>query len=547
MPLEEKFLKRAIMHLTAFGDTDIFPAPFEFRFFADESDKIISNLAKFDTSQHTPTSAFECLSPKATLSFRIAHQLYPIDTLLYTACAIEIAPAIEAMRLDRVKGPFSYRFIENDEEPRFFADSSSYHDWLCHIKEKFADEEPFSDYRYVLETDISDFYSRIYFHRLEHVLDDCGAPNSTRRLIENIIKSTRARQSYGLPVGSAASRILAEGLLIDTDRMVEQRADDYSRYVDDFRIIVKHQSDVHSLLCQLAEHLMLTEGLSLNASKTRSYSTTDGLKLIDAKLTDVFNDQEIVKLNIYIKSVYSDEDVSVEDIEDIEAIDLIEKLKEVSGRVNADYTAIRVILKALRAVIVDDPISLIKNHINLLYYTPRDFCILIGGIAQRQPGIAPEIAELLVEYICQEPYKDMALSRIWTSHLFTVQALPITELLRTKMKLTQTPIERRHDLLLRGILGDRSFFRSQKTKFDEASNWEKPALMLAASCLSTSEYKTWIDSIKNHFNDPNAEIYRKWLTSNQDELFNKIKENYIIKTKSEKIADLLDDITDTVD
>jgi hypothetical protein len=536
--LEKRSLERAVLHLTSLGDTDIFPSPFEFKFYELEQESLVDLLKDLNTGSHTPTSAFECLCPKGTLSFRIAHQLFPIDMLLYTAAVIQISPALEEMKLEGEKGPFAYRFIDDDENPRLFLASSSYHDWLCHLREKFASGSQFDDISYVIETDISDFYSRIYFHRLEHVFDDCGAPNQVRRVIEKIIKATRARQSYGLPVGSSASRILAEALLADTDRMIADIAADYSRYVDDFRIVVNHQADVHSVLCKLAEHLMLTEGLSLNASKTRSYTTTDGVKNIDAKLSDVFNDEELVKLNQYIRAVYDDDDVSVEDIEDVSAADLISKLSDVSKRSPADYTALRVILKALRAVEIEDPVKFTRDFIDLLYHLPRDFCILVGGAAQRAPEKSAEIADILVGSIMEAPFRDMALSRIWVAHLFVAQAVPVDENLRTRMSLTRTAVERRQDLLLLGLLRNRSFFRAQKTKFDEANAWEKPALMFGASCLSKSEYETWLDTIKAHITDPAGDLYRKWLADNQENLYDLIRVDFRIKTKAEKISEI---------
>jgi hypothetical protein len=541
---DQKAVRRAINHLASLGDTDIFPPPFEFLFYREEADTISDVASKLDASQYKPKSCFETLTPKSGLSFRIAHQLYPADTLLYTAAVIEIGPAIEAIRLSVSDGPFSYRFIADDEEPRLFSDSSSFHDWLAHQKELLSDENPFADVRYIIETDISDFYARVYFHRIEHVLDDCDAPNSVRKIIEGIIKFSRARQSHGLPVGTSASRLLAEGLLNDTDRMLISRSDAYTRYVDDFRIVVKHQSEVHATLCKLAEHLMLTEGLSLNASKTRTYSTDSASELIDDKLSDIFNDDELVRLGQYIRAVYDEEDISIEDIEDVDPLELSKKLAEILHRDNVDYTAVRVILKALRAVTYPNPESFVKSFSQLLYYTPRDFCILIGSMTQRLPNSAPAIATILVDLLKQSPYAEMAISRIWVTHLFTAQALPIDHKLLQDLNLTSSVIERRQHLLLRGILRDRAFFRELKTRFDEASDWEKPALMYGASCLAKGEYSTWLDTIKDHVNDPFADTYRKWLLSNRESLFDKLKTQFFVKSKIEILAEAFEDISD---
>ncbi|MDY7098451.1 MAG: RNA-directed DNA polymerase [Pseudomonadota bacterium] len=542
MALEEKSVRRAIKHLVTLGDTDIFPIPFEFSFYRECENDIVQRLTTLQAGSHTPTSAFECLSPKGNLSFRIAHQLFPVDTLLYTAAVIQIAPLLEALKLPSENGPFAYRFIDDDDEPRLFARSSNFHDWLLHLKGVFLPEDAFSDAKYVLETDISDFYARIYFHRLEHVLDDCEAPNQVRKIIEKIIKETRARQSHGLPVGTSASRILAEALLVDTDQMLEMRSVAYSRYVDDFRIVVDHQGEVHSILCNLAEHLMLTEGLSLNANKTRTYTSNEAVDFIDAKLTDVFSDEELQRLNLYIAAVYDDEDISVEDVDDVDPENLISKLRDALDPKKVDYTAIKVILKVLRAVEIENPIGFIDQFIELVYHTPRDFCLLVGGLAQRHADLRDQIANKLVSTIQTAPFKDMSLSRIWVGHLFVTQALPITEASRVALNLTRTEIEQRQDLLLRGLLNERPFFRAQKTKFDAASEWAKPALMLGAACLSTSEYTTWLETIKAHHSDPTSDIFRKWLKENQADVWNALKYDYIIKTRAEKIAELFGEV-----
>lgn len=543
MALDSKALKRAIHHLFTLGDTDIFPTPFEFSFYAECQDQLVPVLETLEAGSYTPTSAFECLSPKGNLSFRIAHQLYPLDTLLYTAAVIQIAPSLEELKLPPDTGPFAYRFISEDDNPRLFVRSSNFHDWLLHLKEMFQTKEAFSDVKYVLETDISDFYARIYFHRLEHILDDSNCPNQVRKIIEKIIKDTRARQSYGLPVGTSASRILAEALLIDTDTMLQNRASAYSRYVDDFRIVLDHQSDVHSVLCNLAEHLMLTEGLSLNANKTRSYTSDQGVENIEAKLGDVFTDSELEKLNLYISAVYSDEDLSVEDVEDVDPINLIEKLQEALDPKRVDYTAIKVILKVLRAVTIQTPVDFIDKYIELLYHTPRDFCLLVGGLAQRNPDAASAIADRLVQTIKSAPFKDMALSRIWVGHLFVTQALPISEQIREVLDTKSTELELRQDFLLRGLLKDRAYFRAQKTKFDAANEWCKPALMLGAACLSTSEYKTWLETIKGHYSDPTSDIYRSWLKENQEVVWDSLRYDYIIKTRAEKMSEMFSEWT----
>jgi hypothetical protein len=528
-----KATNRAILHLAQLADTDILPPLFEFKFFSDCTSAICTKLEGLNFTDYRPRSCFEVLSPKTRLSFRIAHQLYPTDTLLYTAAVIEVGPAIEGMRLPTDDGPFSYRYVDDDSNPQLYSTSGTYHDWLLKVQELCAKHNPFEAPKSVIETDIADFYPRVYFHRIEHILDDCGAANSVRKIIEGIIKFSRAHQSHGLPVGTAASRLLAEGLMNDTDRMLHARGLPYARYVDDFRIIATNDTEAHSALCRLAEHLMLTEGFSLNAAKTKILSTEQESQFIDDRLTDVFTSGEYAELNRYFQLVYDGEDVSAEDIEGIEANVLVDKLAEIMKRDTIDYASVKVILKALRAVEVDDPISILQTFSELIYYTPRDFCILLGTLAQRHPDRTGELGELLVDIVTQQPFSDMSLSRLWVAHLFVSQALPITGALLAKQDLTKNVIERRQALLLRGILNDRAYFREQKTKFHEVSDWEKSALLLAMSCLAKSEYETWLGLVKDQYGDVLRDEYIKWLRQNRTSLFEKLRTDFIVKPREQ--------------
>ena len=533
--LKEKDVRRALLHLTSIGDTDIFPAPFEYHFYRETADKIVAEAGKVDFGKFRPRGAVELLTPKGSLSFRIAHQLYPADTVLYTAAVLEIAGDVEKMRQPVERGPFSYRYIDDENEARIFASNSSYHDWIQHLSSVYEKHKKGSK-KVVIESDISDFYSRIYFHRIEHVLDDVGARNPVRKIIEGIIKFSRGRQSHGLPVGSTASRVLAEGLLNDTDVTMADDVLEFSRYVDDFRMVCLDEVDGHSTVCKLAEHLMLTEGLSLNSSKTRMYSVDAGLKDCERKLSDVLNDEDVVEVSRYIRRVYEAEDASVEDIDDVDPQRIVDRVRELVNREPVDYGALKVLLRALRATGCDNAAEFVGEFGQLLYYLPRDFCLLAGALAQRHQGDGERIAEALVEGCNKAPAKEIILAKVWVAHLFVAQALPVTKKLLKALKLGDSTLEKRSAYLIKGLLRDRSFFRAHKTSFTETSDWVKSALLFGASCMSRSEYATWLDTIKDHYDDPFAPTYLKWLKDNQGNLYEKIREDFKIQSRAEKIA-----------
>lgn len=540
--MDEAHFKRAILLLADLGDTDILPPLFEFQFFKEAADPVVKKLLSFAPGAYNPVGVFEVLSPKTQTSFRIAHQLYATDALLFTAAAIEIAGAIDQARLGPEHGAFSYRFDSDATSPSLFTDECTYHEWLISISNMCEPEEAFSNDVLVLETDISDFYGRIYFHRIEHVLDDVEAANAPRKVVENIIKNSRARQSHGLPVGGAASRIVAEGVLIDVDTMLRREGFKFTRFVDDFRIVVESPAQAHTALCRLAEHLMLTEGLSLNAAKTRIVSASTVKDEIDNSFSEVFTNEERNGLERYFQAIYDSEDVaeSIADAMDIDT--LIRKLEKALKLEKIDYTSVKLILRALRANPMENPERLIDQFSQLLYFALRDFCMLLGAQAQKVPEHAELIADKLLIVVATSPFKDMALVRIWVNHLFVAGALPITDARMSQLEFGSTQIERRQNILLRGRLKDRAFFREAKTRFGDLSEWEKPAVMLGASCLAASEYDTWLGFCKNKSTNIIFDEYISWLKTNRSNLLEKLDQSFVIKSRNERISEIFGDI-----
>ena len=72
------------------------------------------------------------------------------------------------------------------------------------------------------------------------------------------------RDSYGLPVGGNASRLLAEAALIDIDRYLISQNITYVRFVDDFRIFAEN-TDQAAYFFQVLQSRLAEDGLTLNS------------------------------------------------------------------------------------------------------------------------------------------------------------------------------------------------------------------------------------------------------------------------------------------
>ncbi len=79
--------------------------------------------------------------------------------------------------------------------------------------------------------DIADFYPRIYQHRLQNVVETVASSQHVRDvgrvLAKKLIGNLMGRNSYGIPIGPYASRLLAEAILIDVDSFLQTRNVDF--------------------------------------------------------------------------------------------------------------------------------------------------------------------------------------------------------------------------------------------------------------------------------------------------------------------------------
>ncbi|TIP83847.1 MAG: hypothetical protein E5X60_32070, partial [Mesorhizobium sp.] len=282
-------LEKAIQHLCKYGDTDVFPHLPELAFFRDESAAVVEELKQLDLDVYNPGGAFEALAPKSRYGFRITHQLGAVDTVLLLAAVIEIGPLIETRR-PSAQGleAFSYRF-DDTIEGSLFLQNRTYKDWL-HAQQSRVQGS--LKIKQVVLTDISDFYARINFHRLENLLDEAAPGHGAAKYIRKTIKVIRAKQSFGLPVGGTAARLLAELALSDTDKALMDHGISVTRFVDDFRIFLNAGDDPYDVLSFLAQQLSINEGLSLNAAKTRVMSRAEYTGKLKGLTSDISDEAE---------------------------------------------------------------------------------------------------------------------------------------------------------------------------------------------------------------------------------------------------------------
>jgi hypothetical protein len=166
--LQNDSLDWALAHVRRFGDTDVFPVPFEYAAIEHDWANVKASLAGADVLQWTTRPQRILLSPKARNGFRVITQLDPLDFLVFASLIQEIAVDLEARRIpvgeNRV---FSYR-VAPQADGQLFSPDTGYRQFLEACRQKLATNP---GVQFVATTDISDFYARIYDEKLGKIGD----------------------------------------------------------------------------------------------------------------------------------------------------------------------------------------------------------------------------------------------------------------------------------------------------------------------------------------------------------------------------------------
>ncbi len=204
------------------------------------------------------------LAPKKEFfDFRKCAIIQLLDELKFLSLVLQVAQAIEIGRVNKSKNiVFSYRF--KPDGGYLFDSKYGFTAFRQHVSKKSKQK----NINVVVSCDISNFYDRINLHRLECIL--ASSDRIDKKIVSQInelLLFWSNRDSYGLPVGSNASRILAEAALIEVDNYLLSHKISYCRFVDDFRLFAPDAATAHRWLAMLVDKLA-KEGLFLNTSKT---------------------------------------------------------------------------------------------------------------------------------------------------------------------------------------------------------------------------------------------------------------------------------------
>lgn len=265
----------ALENIAVEGIDQFFPAPFELARLRGSStlrDRVASRIAENllrPTEADSPLPIDAVPVPKLSAhAYRRAGWIEPVDLLTFLTCAILIAQRIESTRVPvEAQRVFSHRF--NPRDGRLFDaqyDGNSFHAAVARRLEARAGTV-------LVSADVSECYDSISGDRLAQSLLRRGVETWLVATVSRLLAGWRGSVGRGLPIGSHASRILAEAILGDIDSYLQADGIDYVRFIDDYRLFAPDAATAQAWLQRLDARLT-SEGLHLNQSKTSIRSLT---------------------------------------------------------------------------------------------------------------------------------------------------------------------------------------------------------------------------------------------------------------------------------
>ncbi|GAB1760285.1 RNA-directed DNA polymerase [Priestia sp. TRN 1309] len=512
LKLKMESLEWALKHIENYGDTDIFPVPFEYeaiRYLWDTNTRELPNgttlkeyLRNQDMLQWKVRDYRRSLTPKHKFGFRLSTQLDPLDTLMYLALVYEIGHDIESKRIPVDRNvSFSYRFHPNDEG-RMFDSEIHYGSFLNYCEEKVDPLIGDENIKYVVVADIADFFPRLYLHPLENALSSCTTKTNHALAIKRLLNSWNYSISYGIPVGQDASRLLAELTLNDIDEGLLSEGVDCCRYVDDFRIFCPSEKEAYQQLAILAEMLFENHGLTLQQHKTRIMTVDEFrreyLKSKESveieRLSDKFLD---ILQEIGIEDPYGeiDYDFLPDDTqEQIDSLNLLAILQEQIDSESANSKIVGFVLRRMAQLQNTDALESVLENIDKLYTSFKHIFVYLNELELNELQ-KEEVSEKLISILDDSIVGHLEYHRMWLFKTFSNGQGWNIDKMATFYNEYFDDFSRRKIILALGQANQQSWFKTRKRSIMQLPNWQRRAFLASAKCLPGDEASHWYRSI----------------------------------------------------
>lgn len=422
------------------------------------------------------------------------------------ALVLTVAPEIELRRVAS-SIVFSYRYAPDPVTGTIFNKAIG---WLQFQTTASAEA---ARHPYILRCDISDFYPRIYHHRLENALASAVArPEITKRIMA-LLREISEGPSYGLPVGGPAARLLSELLLNRVDRLLVLENIRFCRFVDDYVIFANSREEAQSSLITLTKLPITNEGLSLQKSKTRVMTSAEYLSTSDfatAPEGETAEDEQartfrLLRIHYDPYSPTAAADYAALAAE-LSRFDIIGMLGRELAKSRIDEGLTRRLIAAIRHLSPPAQNDAVKSMIASLDLLYPIFPAVMQLCRSLLPALETAVRESLYSAVRGLISANSYITQVPANLAFALRLLSSdrseeTELLLASVyKRSSSMMIRRDVILIMANRGSDHWVSNCRMTFATLTAWEKRALLIASYTLG-DEGKHWRDAIKKDQNE----------------------------------------------
>jgi retron-type reverse transcriptase len=511
MNLDKSSINWAIKHLITMSDSDLFPRPIEIDIIAELGDFAASAIQEIDISQHKPGPSRRFVVPKDDLSYRVATQLDPLDSILLSAIIFQFGHLVEQKRRPVNEHTiFSYRF-KPDHEGHFWDSTCS---WNAFWTKCYSNSK---EYSYSVILDIADFYNQISHHTIENQLIESGFPNQIVKWIIRLLETITAKVSRGIPVGPHAAHLLAEASVLPVDNSLATRGIKFCRFIDDIIIFTNSPEESRIVILEMANILDKQQRLVLQRQKTKIMGRTKFQVYCEKMVEDrPINDIESHILEIIKK--YSDNDpyrtiflsqVSDEDLKFFNTESLEKILCDYLKSKEPDFIRLRWFIRRLSQIGHPSAINFCVNKFESLIPALSEIChyfISVGNYPSKEwLGIGTRLLDLLNnEIIRSNEYFQMSIISLFNQK---TDLDHINKLI--KIFGNSSPNIRREIILASYVNNAADWIRELKEQYSTFDLWNKRAFLTSCKILPYEERKFFVNSVKK--DDLFSDLLAKWV------------------------------------
>mgnify|MGYP001487070495 CR=1 FL=1 len=500
----------AVQNVFKEGLTDIFPRPFEVDllkndYFAADVQKLVESRLKSGALTGLKVHPIQhVLYPKKDpFDFRRAALMQPIDTVTYLALVLTVADELETHRPQAAKNRvFSYRF--KPENGLLFNSKYTFTAFEQHVSAHTKKPRT----KVLVKCDIANFYDRLNLHRLESTLLSLPLDKAKIDLINELLLFWANRDSYSLPIGGNASRILSEAALISVDDYLLSHKVNFCRFVDDYRFFAPDIKSAHTWLTLFVERLFL-EGLSINSAKTsledvvsRRVSPTVAatVKPLPVAKRETAPVRLIVGYTGTIPTKFRA--LSDKESDELQGEDLAAALKQLKEQVVIAPDEIR---RFLRILVAQNAYATLGSLPEILERFPQFAPLAVDLLIKKSVDVPASVREQLVTYFVEKlgaaestpEYILVAIVRLLGSEGYESKNA-LLDLFRNLKRNAGSYIGR---CIIDAVqkLATRNDVLTIRQYFNRADAWERRAIIrLVDSVLPEKEKRPWLKNVKVH-------------------------------------------------